>query len=98
MAHTGALTALASRVVWRDPVERGRAFGIWAACNGVAMAIGPTLGGVLIRHFGWRSIFFVVVPLSIAAMLLAIPSVSESCRRAWRGRPAVRLQLPAPGL
>ncbi|MBR8157505.1 MFS transporter [Burkholderia cenocepacia] len=66
------------RVVWRDPVERGRALGIWAACNGVAMAIGPTLGGVLIRHFGWRSIFFVVVPLSIAAMLLAIPAVPES--------------------
>jgi EmrB/QacA subfamily drug resistance transporter len=66
------------RVVWRDPVERGRALGIWAACNGVAMAIGPTLGGVLIRHFGWRSIFFVVVPLSIAAMLLAMPAVPES--------------------
>ncbi|WP_396332748.1 MFS transporter [Burkholderia anthina] len=66
------------RVVWRDPVERGRALGIWAACNGVAMAIGPTLGGVLIRHFGWRSIFFVVVPLSIAAMLLAVPAVPES--------------------
>ncbi|MPV56165.1 MFS transporter [Burkholderia sp. HI2761] len=66
------------RVVWRDPVERGRALGIWAACNGVAMAIGPTLGGVLIRHFGWRSIFFVVVPLSVAAMLLAIPAVPES--------------------
>ncbi|WP_334040308.1 MFS transporter [Burkholderia ambifaria] len=66
------------RVVWRDPVERGRALGIWAACNGAAMALGPTLGGVLIRHFGWRSIFFVVVPLSIAAMLLAIPAVPES--------------------
>ncbi|KAB0643626.1 MFS transporter [Burkholderia latens] len=66
------------RVVWRDSVERGRALGIWAACNGVAMAIGPTLGGVLIRHFGWRSIFFVVVPLSIAAMLLAMPAVPES--------------------
>ncbi|WP_175866236.1 MFS transporter [Burkholderia contaminans] len=66
------------RVVWRDPVERGRALGIWAACNGVAMAIGPTLGGVLIRHFGWRSIFFVVVPLSVAAMLLAVPAVPES--------------------
>ncbi|WP_342704930.1 MFS transporter [Burkholderia arboris] len=66
------------RVVWRDPVERGRALGIWAACNGVAMAIGPTLGGVLIRHFGWRSIFFVVVPLGIAAMLFAIPAVPES--------------------
>ncbi|KVE73626.1 MFS transporter [Burkholderia vietnamiensis] len=66
------------RVVWRDPVERGRALGVWAACNGMAMAIGPTLGGVLIRHFGWRSIFFVVVPLSVAAILLAVRAVPES--------------------
>lgn len=66
------------RVVWHDPAERGRALGIWAACNGLAMAIGPTLGGLLIRQFGWRSIFLVVIPLSLAALILAIPSIPES--------------------
>jgi MFS family permease len=66
------------RVVWPDPVERGRALGIWAACNGVALAIGPTLGGLLINGFGWRSIFVVVVPLGLAAILLAILSIPES--------------------
>src|ERR1700751_2409484 len=41
------------RVVWTDIRERGHALGIWAGCNGLAFAIGPTIGGVLIRGFGW---------------------------------------------
>ncbi|MFZ0549305.1 MAG: MFS transporter, partial [Steroidobacteraceae bacterium] len=51
---------------------------IWAACNGLALAIGPTLGGVLIERFGWRSIFLVVVPVSLAAVALAPFTLSES--------------------
>ena len=66
------------RVIWRDPRERGRALGIWAGCNGVALALGPTLGGVLIERFGWRSIFLVVVPVSLAAVALARPTLPES--------------------
>jgi EmrB/QacA subfamily drug resistance transporter len=66
------------RVVWRDAGARARALGIWAGCNGVALAIGPTLGGVLIHRFGWRSIFLVVIPLSVAALLLARPAIPES--------------------
>ena len=66
------------RVAWRDPVERGRALGIWAACNGLAMALGAPLGGFLIHLFGWRSIFIAVAPLSLAALALAIPSIPES--------------------
>jgi EmrB/QacA subfamily drug resistance transporter len=66
------------RVIWRDGRERGRALGIWAACNGVALAIGPTLGGVLIQRFGWRSIFLVVVPVSLAAIVLAPLTLPES--------------------
>jgi MFS transporter, DHA2 family, methylenomycin A resistance protein len=66
------------RVIWLDSRERGRALGIWAACNGVAFAIGPTLGGVLIERFDWRSIFLVVVPVSLAAVALAPVALSES--------------------
>ncbi len=66
------------RVVWHDPAERGRALGIWAACNGLALAIGPTLGGLLIHQFGWRSIFLVVIPLCLAALILAIPAIPET--------------------
>lgn len=66
------------RVIWRDARERGRALGIWAGCNGVALAIGPTLGGVLIQRFGWPSIFLVVVPVSLAAIVLAPLALSET--------------------
>lgn len=66
------------RVVWRDEAERGHALGIWAGCNGLAMAIGPTVGGLLIGSFGWRSIFLVVVPFGVAALALARPSIPES--------------------
>jgi EmrB/QacA subfamily drug resistance transporter len=66
------------RVVWPEQGARGRVLGIWAACNGVAMAIGPTLGGVLIQHWGWRSVFVAVIPFSLAAVLLAALAVPES--------------------
>ena len=72
------------RVVWPDHVERGRALGIWAACNGLALAIGPTLSGLLIGQFGWRSIFLVVVPLGFAAFALAVPTMPESSDRQER--------------
>ncbi|MEO9189963.1 MAG: MFS transporter [Acetobacteraceae bacterium] len=66
------------RVVWTDPVERGRALGIWASCNGVAFAIGAPLGGILIAHLGWRSVFACVVPFAVAALVLAARAVPES--------------------
>jgi len=66
------------RVVWPIHAERNRALGIWAACNGLALAIGPTLGGLLISQFGWRSIFLVVVPLGLVAFVLAARTMTES--------------------
>jgi MFS family permease len=44
----------------------------------LAFVIGPTLGGLLIERFGWRSIFLVVVPFGLAALTLALPFISES--------------------
>jgi MFS transporter, DHA2 family, methylenomycin A resistance protein len=66
------------RVVWTDIRERGRALGVWASCNGIAFVIGPTIGGVLIKGFGWRSVFLVVLPLGIAAIVLAWRYTPES--------------------
>ena len=66
------------RVVWPDPVARRHALGVWAACNGLGLAIGPTVGGVLIGQFGWRSIFAVVVPFGLAAMALAVRTLPRS--------------------
>ena len=69
------------RVVWPEPAVRAKVLGIWAASNGLALAIGPTLGGLLIEGFGWRSIFWVVVPLGLAALLLATAFIPESSHR-----------------
>lgn len=66
------------RVMWPNPVERGRVLGIWASCNGLALAVGPTLGGILIQHYGWRSIFLLVVPPGLLAMVLAGLVIPES--------------------
>ncbi|KXS31270.1 MAG: Sugar (And other) transporter family protein [Candidatus Gallionella acididurans] len=66
------------RVVWPNHTERGWVLGVWAACNGLALAIGPTLGGLLIGQFGWRSIFLVVVPLGLVALASAVPTIAES--------------------
>lgn len=78
----GALMIPASlaiiRVVWNQPDERARALGIWAACNGVAMALGPSLGGLLIPWLGWRSIFLVVVPFGLLVVLMAGATIPES--------------------
>ncbi len=66
------------RVAWPDPAERSRALGVWTGCNGLALAIGPTLGGALIDGFGWRSVFLIVIPLSLAAFVLAPLAVAET--------------------
>jgi len=54
-----------------EPHEQGRASGIFGMGVVLAPAIGPSLGGVLVDLFGWRSIFFMVVPFCLASLWLA---------------------------
>ncbi|MEO6600795.1 MAG: MFS transporter [Polyangiaceae bacterium] len=61
-----------------DPKERARAVGIWGAAFGVAMAAGPLLGGVLVQSVGWRSIFWVNIPVGIVALALTARFIRES--------------------
>ncbi|MBY5446422.1 MFS transporter [Rhizobium leguminosarum] len=72
------------RVIYRDEKIRARALGIWAGCNGMSLAIGPSLGGFLIRDFGWRSVFFVVIPIGLTAAAGARLFVPESADRQGR--------------
>ena len=58
--------------------ERGTAFGIWGATVGLAVAIGPLVGGALTTWAGWRWIFFVNVPIGIACIAGAIRELHES--------------------
>src|SRR5207344_2109846 len=67
-------------VTFRDTAARGRALGIWASCNGIAMAAGPTIGGLLVDSAGWRSIFFLSVPVGLVALLMGYARVPESRR------------------
>ncbi|MCU1365310.1 MAG: drug resistance transporter [Ilumatobacteraceae bacterium] len=55
--------------IFRDPRERGRAIGAWAAVAGASGAFGPVIGGVLLAHFSWGSIFFVNVPIVVIALI-----------------------------
>jgi EmrB/QacA subfamily drug resistance transporter len=66
------------RNVFEDPRERARAIGIWGAVFGLSMALGPVVGGALVDSAGWRSVFFVNVPIGLIAILLTVLYVPES--------------------
>ncbi|MGV9252529.1 MFS transporter [Streptomyces sp. NPDC003697] len=67
-----------------DPRERARAIGAWGAVVGISMAAGPLVGGLLVEAVDWRSIFWVNLPVGLAALLLTLRFVPES--RAPRAR------------
>jgi len=56
---------------------RGRAIGIWAAAGAIAAAIAPLIGGWLVAHVGWESIFYINLPFVAAAILIALTKVAE---------------------
>jgi EmrB/QacA subfamily drug resistance transporter len=61
-----------------DPPQRARAIGVWGATAGVSLALGPVLGGVLTQAVGWRSVFWVNVPVGLLALVLTTRFVPES--------------------
>jgi EmrB/QacA subfamily drug resistance transporter len=64
--------------------ERGIAFGVWGAITGLAVAVGPIVGGALVTELSWRYIFFVNLPVGVIAGVLSVARVVES--RAERAR------------
>ncbi len=52
--------------VFADPVERQRAIAVWAGTAGIGIGLGPVVGGMLLRHFYWGSVFWVNVPVCAA--------------------------------
>jgi EmrB/QacA subfamily drug resistance transporter len=79
--------------VFPNPSERAKAIGIWSAVSGLGVAIGPTLGGLLVEHFAWSSIFLINLPV-IAIALVAGHALIPPSRAA---RPP-RLDVPGAAL
>ncbi|MEJ2624304.1 MAG: MFS transporter, partial [Pseudolabrys sp.] len=65
-------------VAFPDKKQRAHAMGIWASCNGLAFIIGPTLGGWLVDTAGWRSIFYLVLPICALTWALTYRAIGES--------------------
>ncbi|WP_236542498.1 MFS transporter [Spiractinospora alimapuensis] len=78
--------------------ERGRAIGIWAAAVGVGLCIGPTLGGLMLVHFWWGSIFLINVPIVVLALALMAWLVPESRNEGARSLDPVGVLLSIVGL
>jgi EmrB/QacA subfamily drug resistance transporter len=64
--------------VFTEPRERARAIGVWGAVVGLSLGLGPIVGGALIGAISWRAIFWINVPIGIAALVLTALFVPES--------------------
>ncbi|MEV6828262.1 MFS transporter [Amycolatopsis sp. NPDC051102] len=82
MLNPVAMSIIAT--TFTEPEERARAVGTWGAVAGLGGACGPVLGGLLVSGLGWRSIFWVNVPIGLLAIALTRRFVPES--RAARGK------------
>jgi len=76
MLNPVALSIIAN--AFPEPKARARAVGIWGAVAGISLGIGPLIGGALTETIGWRSIFWINIPIGITAALLAARFVPES--------------------
>jgi EmrB/QacA subfamily drug resistance transporter len=61
-----------------EPRERAQAVGVWGAVFGISMALGPIIGGTVVSSIGWRSIFWVNLPIGLAAIALTLRFIPES--------------------
>jgi EmrB/QacA subfamily drug resistance transporter len=76
MLNPVAISIIAN--TFTDPKERGKAMGVWGSVFGLSLALGPVLGGLLVSGIGWRSIFWINVPIGIAVIVLTQLFVPES--------------------
>ena len=58
--------------------ERGTAIGIWGATTGLATAVGPVVGGLLVEKVSWQSIFYLNIPIGLVGILLSVWAIRES--------------------
>ncbi|NKY85942.1 MFS transporter [Nocardia veterana] len=75
-SEPGTLSVI--RHIFPDRSARAKALGAWAAVSGLALALGPVIGGVLVGAFGWRSIFWFNLIVGVAVLVAALTFVPES--------------------
>ncbi|UED87548.1 MFS transporter [Streptomyces profundus] len=74
------------RTVFEDERERGVAIGVWGSMSVCGTALGPIVGGVLLEHFWWGSVFLINVPvvaIALVATLLLVPGGAPGADRPW---------------
>ena len=71
------------------PKKRGRVIGIYVAAVYIGLSVGPFVGGLLTQHFGWRSIFLVMLPLGLFSFALTLFYL----RGEWLGEPGEQLDI-----
>jgi EmrB/QacA subfamily drug resistance transporter len=76
MLNPVAMSIIAA--TFTEKAERARAVGVWGAVAGLSLAGGPVLGGLLVSGLGWRSIFWINVPVGVLAICLTQRFVPES--------------------
>lgn len=78
------------RAAFPDAEQRNRAVGWWGAAGGIALAAGPVLGGLLVTHVGWRSIFLLNLPIGVVGVALTLRHAADT-------EPARRRSIDLPG-
>jgi EmrB/QacA subfamily drug resistance transporter len=81
-----------------EPAERPRAIGLWAMAVGLGIATGPVLGGLLLDHFWWGSVFLINVPVTALGAIAVAILVPESRNRQAGGIDYVGVLLSIAGL
>jgi EmrB/QacA subfamily drug resistance transporter len=81
-----------------EPHERPKAIGLWAMAVGIGVALGPVLGGLLLAHFWWGSVFLINVPVTAFGAIAAFILVPESANRGAGGIDYVGVLLSIAGL
>ena len=88
----GALLMPATLAIVRStfpPEKLNTAVGIWGAASGVSIAAGPIVGGLLVEHLSWESVFYINAPIALAALVIGAMAIVES-----RSDTGDRLDMP----
>ncbi|MFD7451682.1 MFS transporter [Kitasatospora sp. NPDC059827] len=78
----GSLTLLGH--VFTDERERTRAIGLWSGVSALGLSVGPVIGGPMVEHLGWASVFWINVPIGVVGVVLAakvLPGIPPRARR-----------------